>query len=194
MASNVLVIIPARVGSKGIPGKNFRPITEHGDNPVDLAVTCALNLRYTPQIVISTDAAIPPVGIFNGVQVIHRPKNMALDTTLMSTVVGHVLGEIPGPPHQIVVLLQPTQPLRKVKYVDRAIHWIESGQADAVVSLTLAESRLFVVESISQKVMSFTSPISDRRQDAPVLYKRDGTVYAVLRKNGWKKGQSYGVM
>ena len=178
----VLVIIPARTGSKGIPGKNFRALTGTGQSPVSLAVACALNLRWHPRIVISTDLKeTAPWGC--RVRMLDRPATLATDTTPMSAVVEHVLQSIPGPPNQIVVLLQPTQPLRRVKYVDQAIQWLRTGKATAVVSLTAADARLYTVQS--GRVVSYVPDTPERRQVAPAVYTRDGTVYAVFRKNGW---------
>jgi CMP-N-acetylneuraminic acid synthetase len=142
--SQVIALIPARAGSKGIPGKNFRVL---GDRPLwHYAADCAHRFLRDQQqpgaVVLSTDAewvAVPPhierrteEGPFQlhrgTIQPIYlrRPANLAQDDTPMLAVVQHALEAIPGEPDDVIVLLQPTQPFRTPERVREAIALLQS--------------------------------------------------------------------
>lgn len=207
---SVLAIIPARSGSKGIPNKNFRPIA--GVSPVSRAMGCAMALGLH-SIVCSSDVPIgEPFGEFGWLP---RPPELAQDDTPMIAVVQHVLAQIPGPPDQIIVLLQPTQPLREPKHILQALELL-THEVDSVVSVVevpclynplaqmdIEDGRLCawveswddnrVVEGplIGERVSSLWM-LPSRRQDSECTYIRDGTVYAFWRKTVEKHGNIYG--
>lgn len=203
--SNVLALIPARLGSKGIPSKNFAPLA--GCPPIERAYRCAH--ASADYVAITTDATNADVckawrgAMAYGAMWIPRPSELAQDDTPMIAVVKHALKEIPGPPDQIVVLLQPTQPLRKPEHVKAAITLLQETQVDSVVSvveLPLTHSpdlictivsfpdgdeklRPWPLESIDGECMRPWSDQPTRRQNARPAYIRDGTVYAFYRCN-----------
>lgn len=194
----VLAIVPARAGSKGIPDKNFRPLAG-GLSAVDLALRCA-RLAGIPShdIYLSTDAGYPeePPDPQIAFRILTRPPELAQDDTPMIAVIQDVLARVPGPPDQIIVLLQPTQPVRRPEHVRDAIQLLEETGADSVVSvvaLPLAQSPDVLCEITPAglvpwpgrgQVETFWSEHTiHRRQDARVAYQRDGTVYAFWRSN-----------
>jgi CMP-N,N'-diacetyllegionaminic acid synthase len=129
---NVLALIPARSGSKGIPHKNFKPLA--GISPLHRALRCAWEAGIE-DVRISTDHADASHRERRGrtASVIQRPPELAQDDTPMIAVVQHALAQIPGPPEQIILLLQPTQPLRQPKHLTAAIELLQSSGADSVV-------------------------------------------------------------
>jgi CMP-N,N'-diacetyllegionaminic acid synthase len=127
---SVLALVPARSGSKGIPGKNFRELA--GLTPVRRVVNVAIAARCE-DVVVTSDA----YDWFDamGAGYLKRPDSLAQDDTPMIDVVKHALTEIHGAPGQIVLLLQPTQPLREPKHLQAAVALLRESQADSVVSV-----------------------------------------------------------
>lgn len=190
---SVLAIIPARSGSKGIPGKNFTPLC--GPAPVQRAMTVA-HQAGCDAIIVTSDRPVrfaDDTGIFTALL---RPAELAQDDTPMIAVVQHVLEQIPGPPDQKIVLLQPTQPLREPKHITQALERL-TPEVDSVVSVaeTCSPDELLVLD-VNGELMRQDAPrelesLPTRRQDMTKGYKRDGTVYAFWRKTV-TKGNIYG--
>lgn len=128
----ILSIIPARGGSKGIPRKNLKLIL---NKPlVAYTIEASLKSKYiTKTIVSSEDNEIIEVSKNYGAEVIKRPDELALDETKTAPVMLHVLEELEkiGYRADYVVLLQPTCPLRNEQYIDSAFSYyfeqIENG-------------------------------------------------------------------
>lgn len=121
----ILAIIPARGGSKGIKRKNLRPICS---KPlVAYSIEAALNSKYITKTVVSTeDEEIAQVSQSFGAQVIKRPMELARDETKTIPVMIHAakfLKDTQGYKPDYVVLLQPTCPLRDSKYIDSAFEF-----------------------------------------------------------------------
>ncbi len=119
-----------------------------------------------------------------GIICVRRPAELARDETPMRLVVEHVLAQVPGPPDQIVVLLQPTQPLRQPRHVLAAIELIRQG-AQSVMSITPTESPDKCVAIRNGVVRPWQGNPIERRQDARPAYRRDGTVNAFTREYGY---------
>lgn len=211
--SDVLAIIPARAGSKGIPGKNFRRINGTAQNITSLAVGCALAAGVP--VVVTSDA--DPVGpawaclMASGCW-IQRPPELATDSTPMLDVIRHVLEQIPGPEDQICLLIQPTQPLRKPEHLLKALEMMRDhryGQQGTVVSITAVPETYHPawgcwIDELSGRVIPYDPirgmaaekrwwQIPTRRQDIKgTFYVRDGTVYAFRRSTVTTEGNIYG--
>lgn len=199
--STVLALIPARAGSKGIPGKNFRDLC--GRSPLQRAWDCVLEAGCSPRdIVITTDAASPHVNDDRAIEAYAwRPPELAQDNTPMIDVVKHALDITPGPGDQIILLIQPTQPLREARHVCAAVELLQTSGADSVVSvvdigvrdaiLYIQDSQLHpLIEYYSEVCVSFTVPPA--RQHQPRAYKADGTCYAFRRATVTRYGTIYG--
>ena len=181
--SNVLAIVPARVSSKGIPNKNFRPLA--GESPLSRAIWCASQVAGA--VVVTTDHT-PFAGhtVHTNVHVVIRPPALAQDDTPMIDVVRHALDAVPGPPEQMIILLQPTQPLREPKHLEAAIALLRSTGADSVVSV------VEVPLALGREWQAWIAPdgllihdwdnVPACRQDLAHYHVRDGTVYAFWRK------------
>jgi len=123
------VLIPARQGSKRIPGKNFRPLHPDGRCPVQLAIDVALAAGYR-DIVVSSDRPMP---FIVPVRWEIRPAALAGDEVPMIDVVKHCLDLCPRA--EAFLLLQPTQPLRQVRHLAQAAALLRGR--DSVVSVGL---------------------------------------------------------
>ena len=194
---NVLAIVPARTGSKGIPHKNFRELA--GLRPLDRAVRCA-SAAGVEDIVISSDA--PCDGIYRWLQC---APPLHTDECPMIDVVKDALARVPGPPDQIIVLLQPTQPLRQPKHIQAAIALLQETQADSVVSVVELPA---THHPLMQFSVSYLTPggfpglarwyqsdyesLPGTRQELHPTYTRDGTAYAFYRSTVQRFGTIYG--
>lgn len=133
---------------------------------------------------------------------VKRPPELAQDDTPMIAAVQHALVHIPGPPEQIIVLLQPTAVFRKPEHVQQAIALLQTSGADSVVSLVRlpdTHSPQFACQIDAQKGVLHWSGASlalqpPCRQQAAWAYRRDGTVYACWRKTVEQYGNLYGAL
>jgi len=127
----ILSIIPARGGSKGIKRKNLKPIL---DKPlVAYTIEASLKSKYiTRTIVSSEDSEILEVSKKYGAEIIIRPDELAQDETKTAPVMLHVLNELEktGYKADYVVLLQPTCPLRDENYIDSAFKYYFEKQKE----------------------------------------------------------------
>src|SRR5262245_13926725 len=128
---NVLGLIPARGGSKGVPRKNIKPLA--GKPLLNYTAEAALSSQKLTRVILSTeDEEIAEVGRACGIEVpFLRPAELAQDTTPTLPVVQHALQflEAMGSHFDAVCLLQPTNPFRRTVDIDNCIELLESGQA-----------------------------------------------------------------
>jgi N-acylneuraminate cytidylyltransferase/CMP-N,N'-diacetyllegionaminic acid synthase len=181
--SRYLAIILARAGSKGLPGKNVLPL---GGKPlIAHTIEAARSAHSIQRIVVSTESEqIAQIAQQYGAEVpFLRPADLARDETPVLRVLQHVLSElIAAESHQpeIIVLLQPTSPLRRAEDIDRAVTLLEQTQADSVVSLCAAEHHPAWMKRIEgDHVRPFleNGPEYTRRQDLPPVYRVNGAIY-----------------
>ncbi len=195
-ARDVLVVIPARSGSKGLPGKNIKPL---GDLPLLGWTAEALQhsgLREARTLLSTDDAAIAGVGRTCGLEVpFLRPAVLADDTASSLDVVLHALdwladktAETPA----FVLLLQPTSPFRPPSAIDRAWAMLTADTTlDAVVgtqAIHRSPGTLFLPDAGGRIRPLGTADTVTRRQDIPSLVTPNGALYLIrsdtLRKSG----------
>ena len=133
----VLGLIPARGGSKGVPGKNIKLL---GGHPLlDYTARAALASRCLARVILSTDdEAIAAVGRSAGIEVpFLRPGELATDQAPTLPVIQHAVRylEGQGDSFDAICLLQPTNPFRRPEDIDACIDLLEARKADAVVSV-----------------------------------------------------------
>lgn len=193
----VLGIVPARGGSKGIPGKNVRPL---GGKPL-LAWTAesALAARRLSRVVLTTDdEKIAEVGRACGLEVpFLRPAELAMDDTPTLPVLQHAVAELEkkGNRFDAVCLLQPTSPFRRAGDIDGCIEMLETEGLDAVVSVLPVPPEhnphwvwFRAGDGLLRLATGEDQPIP-RRQELPPAFHRDGSVY-VTRRDVLMEGNS----
>ena len=197
--TGVLALVPARGGSKGIPGKNIRPLL--GRTLLEYAARAASASGVVERVVLSTeDAAIAEEGRRLGIEVpFMRPVELAADDTAMLPVIEHAVDalERSGWSPEIVVLLQPTSPLRRPEHIREAIAQLRSSGADSVVTVVELPRHLspdYVMRIEGGRLEPFLAEGAriTRRQDARPAYVRDGTVYAFWRRTLTETHSIYG--
>ncbi len=196
--TNVLAVIPARGGSKGIPRKNLRVVA--GKPLLAYTVDAARASRRLTRVVLSTDdAEIARAGHALGVEVpFMRPTDLGLDGSPMLPVLQHAVGEMTsrGFVPDAVVLLQPTSPLRRPEHIDAAVEMLASTGADSVVSVVevphqFTPASLMRLEGDRLQPMT-GGPLVLQRQDKPRLYARNGPAVLALRSAQLARGALYG--
>jgi CMP-N-acetylneuraminic acid synthetase len=140
--------------------------------------------------VLSTDSeAIAEVARGFGLEVpFLRPAELAADDTPMQATIEHAVTELEkqGWRANVVVVLQPTAPLRKPEHLDRAVEILRNTGATSVASVVRIPQHLsphYVMKIVDGRLETFLpeGAAVTRRQDAEPAYARDGTVYAVRR-------------
>jgi CMP-N,N'-diacetyllegionaminic acid synthase len=175
---SVLALIPARGGSKGLPGKNIRPA---GGRPlIHYTIDAARAARTVDRVVLSSnDDAIIEAARTAGCEVpFKRPPPLATDEATSIDVVLHALDALPR--HDLVVLLQPTSPLRSAADIDAACTRLVECDAPSCVSVTLAEHSPYWMYSLvpgHRMKPLLPLPPGSRRQDLPPAWRLNGAVY-----------------
>lgn len=180
----VLVIIPARGGSKGIPYKNIKPL--QGKPLIYYTIDAARCIADDAHICISTDddKIIKTVEDY-GIDVpFKRPASLATDTTGTHEVLLHALNyyEQRGELIDVVVLLQATSPFRTGKHVEEALK-LYRADIDMVVSVKETDSNPYYVCFEENKEgflhVSKGNGSYTRRQDCPSVYEYNGAIYII---------------
>lgn len=133
---NVIGIIPARAGSKRLPGKNTKVL---GGSPlVSWTIEAAINSRYLDQIVVtSDDPDIRKICDGKNLTYLERASELATDEASSYAVVEDVLSKFEG--FHIAVLLQPTSPFRTETHIDEALEQFQAANATSLVSVCHVE-------------------------------------------------------
>ncbi len=186
MKSKTLVIIPARGGSKGVKNKNLRLLN---DKPlICYAVDCARESKLTDELVVSTDDdKIATILREYNCAVIKRPLNLAQDDTPMPPVLIHAIEQLSPNEYDIVILLQPTSPIRTGEDVDNVIRMMKNEpDLEAVISVVpmddIHPARMYNLDEYNKMIPYTKSGETARRQDLPVVYYRNGCIYAIRRE------------
>jgi CMP-N-acetylneuraminic acid synthetase len=197
--SRVLGLVPARGGSKGVPDKNLRPLA--GRTLLDYTAEAANASGVLDRVILSTDSpAIADAGRRAGLEVpFMRPAALAKDDTPMLPVIEHAMSSLAaaGWNPDVIVLLQPTSPLRRPEYIRDAVAMLRDTGADSVVSVIeiprhLSPDYVMKIEGGVLRPFLAEGARVARRQDARPAYSREGTVYAFTRRTLERFGNIYG--
>ena len=179
----ILALIPARSGSKGLPDKNIRPFL--GKPLIAWTVGQAKRSRYIDRIIVSTDSEkITNISKRYGAQIpFLRPNKLAGHKTKMIDVILHALGRLNGNDeiYDLLMLLQPTSPLRTAEDIDGAIKLLFRKEASAVVSVCEAEhhplwSNMLPRDGCMKNFMKL-DVINKNRQELSRVYRLNGAIY-----------------
>lgn len=189
MISNkrVIAIIPARGGSKGLPGKNIRPLC--GKPLIAWSIERALQSHYVDAVVVTTDShEIADVALRYGAEVpFLRPAHLASDTASSVDTVLHALDhyrDTLGKTFDYVVLLEPTSPLREVGDIDSMLDKLlaHADDFDAIVSVGEVHEHPSIMKRLEGNTMQpfyANLAMTSRRQDNVPAYFPYGVAYVV---------------
>lgn len=181
---STLFIIPARGGSKGIPGKNIKPFA--GKPLICHSIDCARKFVSDTDICLTTDSEeIIRIAEDYGLRVpFTRPPELASDTAGTYEVLLHALKfyTAKGKIYSRIVLLQPTSPLRTADDVEACIN-LYSEDIDMVVSVKEATTNPYynAYETDSEGFLQISKGNGQytRRQDVPKVWEYNGAVYVI---------------
>lgn len=181
----IIAIIPARGGSKGLPGKNKKLLL--GKPLIVYSIEAALKSNVSTVVVSSDDDDIIKIAQGFNIKAIKRPEHLATDFTPTIEVVHHVLDSL-NESFDAVMILQPTSPLRRAEHINNAILLFAADpDADSLVSVMKVPHK-FSLESVMKQNENYISPvIADkmvlRRQDKTTLWARNGAAIYITRMN-----------
>ena len=177
---DILAIIPARGGSKRLPGKTILDFA--GKPLIAWTIDAALKSKYINNIIVSTDdAQIASIAKEYGAKVpFLRPDNLASDEATTIDVVLDLLSRI-SEKYKYIALLQPTSPLRTYQHIDESVEQL--GDKDSVVSVVKTEHPLEWCNTLpsDKNLDNFIddSVRNKRSQDLPDRYRINGAIYIV---------------
>jgi len=181
----ILGIVPARGGSKGVPGKNIKILAGKPLLVYTIEHIRASNL-LNKAILSTDDSAIAQTAHQYGLEVpFMRPSLLATDTATSLSVVEHALDffEAQGELFDAICLLQPTSPYRPEGAIDEAIRLFEQAKPDSLISVRKVPDEYnphWVFEMDRENRLHIATgdeEIISRRQELPPAYHRDGAIY-----------------
>lgn len=169
-----LGLIPARGGSKGVPGKNIKEI--YGKPLIVWSIEHALKAKKIDKVVVSTDSdEIATIARQAGAEVLIRPDYLASDTASTLDVMIHALENYPA---DIITLLQPTSPCRSEGLVDECIEEFIAGDYDSLATGFICDYKEYGKNTLP-------------RQQIQGFFYDDGNVY-VMKADNVMNGDRYG--
>jgi CMP-N-acetylneuraminic acid synthetase len=196
----ILGLIPARGGSKGVPRKNIKFL---GEKPlIAYTIESAIKSKQFEDIVVSTDdAEIANVAEQFGAKVpFIRPAKLSTDAAKSIDVVIHALEilENSGARYDAICLLQPTNPFRSSQFIIDAITKFKTEKVETLLSVLPVPNEYnphwtFEINKSGYLTISTGDEIIiPRRQELPIAYYRDGSIYLVLLETIKKNKTFYG--
>jgi YrbI family 3-deoxy-D-manno-octulosonate 8-phosphate phosphatase len=181
-------VIPARGGSKGIPGKNLKRIA--GQPLVAWTIQAAKRARHVQRVIVSTDdPAIAQVARAHGAEVVERPAELSNDTASSEAALLHALEHLEQTQDyrpELLVFLQCTSPLTEAGDIDGAVQELLDQKADSAVSVTRFHYFLWrPLGGGGAEGINHDKRVRLRRQDREPEFLETGAVY-VMRVSGFR--------
>ena len=198
-ATEVIGVIPARGGSKGVPRKNIRPLA--GKPLLAYTIEVALACPLITDVVVSTDdPEIRDIALQYGAQApFLRTAELATDTALAIPTIQHAVREMEakrGRPYDYVVMLQPTTPLRAADDLTQALIQLIDSQADGIISVVHVDNwhPMKMKKFVNRWLVDYEKPPVENppRQILPPVYMVNGAIYATRRDVFMNRGTFQG--
>lgn len=183
----ILCVIPAREGSKGLPGKNIKKLL--GSPLIAYTIKHARESRYIDRIIVSTDSRqITDISIKHGAEVpFLRPAKLSSDKSSVIDVLLHAINWLKiyeNENFDVIVLLHVTAPLRTSKDIDKCIKLLIDKKYDNVFSVAEAHRNPYfnmveVGKNGKVKLVKGKGYVS--RQSAPKVYDMNASIYVWWR-------------
>ena len=184
MTKKILSIITARGGSKGLKRKNVVDLA--GKPLIAWTIEASLDSKYITKTIVSSDDK-EALDIYKeyGANDVRRPDDLSSDNATSESVIKHTIDylESKGEMFDIVILLQPTSPLRNSKDIDSAFEIMFNSDATAVISTSEFDNK--ILKTFIETPDGFLKGVSNneypfmRRQDLPAVYMSNGAIYII---------------
>jgi len=176
----MVCIIPARGGSKGLIRKNIKIFA--GEPLIAHTIKAAMNSKFIDNVYVSTeDEEIASISKKYYAEVIKRPKELARDETKTVEVVIDALKQINFDINKtVIILLQPTSPLRTTRDIDNSIKLFFENKCESVISVCkINHSPLWAFKLKNNNLEPYFDIdfLEQRRQEHPILYSPNGAIY-----------------
>ena len=183
MKKNIVIIILARGGSKGIPKKNLKKIC--GKPLISWTIEHAIHAKKISSVWLSSDSdQILKIGRGYGINLIKRPKNISKDSS--SSVSGwiHAISLIEkNEKIDIVIALQPTSPLRESKDIEKGLKEFQKNQYDSMFSgADIGDFYIWKKQNTSLKSINYNYKNRKRRQEIEPQYVENGSFFIFTPK------------
>ena len=184
MTKRILSVIPARGGSKGIPKKNIIDLA--GKPLIAWTIEASLKSEHiTKTIVSSNDKEILDVSLKYGAEVINRPDSLSDDNANSESAVFHAINYLKNIEEvfDIIILLQPTSPLRDSIEIDNAFKELFLSNASGLISVCKYDNK--ILKAFTKNEYGYLEGICNncypfmRRQDLPGTFMSNGAMYIV---------------
>lgn len=189
----ILGVIPARGGSKGVPGKNIRPIL--GKPLIAYTIETGLKSEMVTDVVVTTDSEeFQKIALEYGAECpFLRPAELATDTALAVPTIQHAVGEMEarkGVKYDYIIMLQPTSPLKTAEDLDGALNKLIDEKADGIISVVDVDNnhpmkmkKFLGDDARSGQLVDYEKPPYENcpRQHLPPVYIVNGAFYATKR-------------
>ena len=184
----ILAIIPARGGSKGIPLKNLVKIRK---KPlIEYAIKGSLNSKINRTVVSTDNQKIAKIGKKLGAEIIIRPKKLATDESQIEPVITHVLEYLKLENYipDLIVLLQNTSPLRTSKHIDHAIQFFIKNNYDSIFSGYFSHNMIWQIKNKSLQPLNYNPLRRQNRQDMKNQFVENGAIY-ITKNSSFNKSR-----
>jgi CMP-N,N'-diacetyllegionaminic acid synthase len=184
----IMAIIPARGGSKGIPLKNLKLL--NGKPLIDYSINGSLKSKFITRTIVSSDHP----KILNraqklGAEIIKRPKNLATDSSQLEPVIEHCLNHFKLKENyvpDIIILLQNTSPLRTKKHIDDALSTFLDSKFDSMMSCYSSHYFLWTLKKNILIPKNHDPKNRPNRQQMNNQFIENGAIY-ITKYNTFKK-------
>lgn len=187
-SKKTICIIPARGGSKGVPGKNI--IDFCGKPLLAWSIIQASNAKLVDSVYVSSDSdQILATAKQFGATPVKRPSDISGDTAASESALLHCLEHAEREsPVRLVVFLQATSPLRTAADIDNAIETLEKEKADSLFSMSLlTDACIWLKREGELQGLSYDPENRGRRQERQPLFLENGSIY-VFKPESLKRG------
>jgi CMP-N,N'-diacetyllegionaminic acid synthase len=190
----ILAIIPARSGSKRLPKKNIKMLL--GKPLLAYTIDTVKKSQHVNRYIVSTeDKEIASISNTYGAEVLMRPIELAQDESSTDEVILNVLELLRDTDQytpDVIILLQPTSPLRTTRDIDSAISTFLTSPGESLISVTEFDHTPYWAFRIERGFLKseFTQEKLKRSQELPKLYRPNGSIF-IIRTETFLKNRSF---